>query len=124
MRCLVVLQDECWAVLCSLTNKAHILNEEIAGTRVYISLLPAYTSILFSSRIIPNDRILISTSHDLPKTTPLIPKYTHNLHNFVLSFWASFRYMQLYHNANVLDVDSLSTHSDGNKGQQQRKGEA
>jgi hypothetical protein len=31
--------------------------------------------------------------------------------------------MQLYHNANVSDVDSLSTHSDGTKGQQQRKGE-
>jgi len=40
-----------------------------------------------------------------------------------LSFWASFRYMQLYHNANVSDVDLFSTHSDGTKGQQQRKGE-
>jgi len=26
MRCLVILQDECWAVLCSLTNKTHKLN--------------------------------------------------------------------------------------------------
>jgi hypothetical protein len=31
--------------------------------------------------------------------------------------------MQLYHNANVSDIDSFSTHSDGTKGQQQRKGE-
>jgi hypothetical protein len=31
--------------------------------------------------------------------------------------------MQLYHNANALDVDSFSTHSDGTKGQRQRKGE-
>ena len=31
--------------------------------------------------------------------------------------------MQLYHNANVSDVDSFSTYSDGTKGQQQRKGE-
>jgi hypothetical protein len=31
--------------------------------------------------------------------------------------------MQLYHNADVSEVDSLSTHSDGTKGQQQRKGE-
>jgi len=31
--------------------------------------------------------------------------------------------MQLYHNANVSDVDSFSTHSDGTKGQQQRKEE-
>ena len=76
MRCLVVLQDEGWAVLCSLTNKTHKLNQEIAGTRVYISRLPAYTSILFSSRIIHTDSILISTSRDLHKTTPLVPKHT------------------------------------------------
>jgi hypothetical protein len=31
--------------------------------------------------------------------------------------------MQLYHNANLSDVDSFSTHSDGTKGQQQRTGE-
>jgi hypothetical protein len=31
--------------------------------------------------------------------------------------------MQLYHNANFSDVDSFSTHSDGTKGQQQRKRE-
>jgi len=31
--------------------------------------------------------------------------------------------MQLYHNANVSDVDSLSTHSDGTKWQQKWKGE-
>jgi hypothetical protein len=31
--------------------------------------------------------------------------------------------MQLYHNANVSDVYSLSTHSDGPKGQKQTKGE-
>jgi hypothetical protein len=31
--------------------------------------------------------------------------------------------MQLYHNANVSDVDSFSTPSDGTKGQQQRTGE-
>jgi hypothetical protein len=30
--------------------------------------------------------------------------------------------MQLYHNAKIADVDSLSTHSDGTEGQQQRKG--
>jgi hypothetical protein len=59
-----------------------------------------------------------------PKQYLLFQNTPNNLYNFVLSFWASFRYMQLYHNANVLDVDSLSTHSDGTKGQQQRKGEA
>jgi len=46
-----------------------------------------------------------------------------NLHNFVFSLWACFHYMPLYHNTKALDVDSFSTHSDGTKGQQHRKGE-
>ena len=46
-----------------------------------------------------------------------------NLHICVLSLRASFRSMQLYHNANVSDVDSFSTHSNGTKAQQQRKAE-
>jgi len=29
--------------------------------------------------------------------------------------------MQMYHNANIFDVDSITTHSDGTKGHQQRK---
>jgi len=32
-------------------NQQNKLNQEIAGTRIYISLLPAFTTILFSSRI-------------------------------------------------------------------------
>jgi len=126
VRCLVDVQDEGWAVMCSLTNKTHKLNQDITRTQVYISLLPAYTSFLFSARGIHTDRILISTSHDLPKTMPLVPThpitYT-TLYFPSLSLWASFRYMQLYHNATVADVDSLSTHRDGTKRQQQRKGE-
>jgi len=31
--------------------------------------------------------------------------------------------MQLYHNGNTSDVDSISTHSDGTKGQPERKGD-
>ena len=72
----MVLQDEDWAVLCLLTNKAHKLNQEIAGTQAYISLVPAYTSFLFSFCIIPTDTILILTSHDLHNTAPLVPKHT------------------------------------------------
>jgi len=123
MRCLVALQDEGWAVLCSLTNKSHNLNQEIAGTQVYISLLPAYTSFLCSCPIIHSDRILISTSRALHKTTPPIPKHTRLPQNLVLSLWPSFRYMQLYHNADISDVDSFSTHCDGTKGQHQGEGE-
>jgi len=46
-----------------------------------------------------------------------------NLHNFVRSVRALFRYMQLYYHANASDVDSFSTHGDGTKGQPQMKGE-
>jgi len=45
-----------------------------------------------------------------------------NLPNSVFCLWASFRYMPLYHNANVLDVDSFSTQSNCTKGQLERKG--
>jgi hypothetical protein len=72
----VVLHKEGWAVLYSLTNKTHKLNQDITATRVYVSILPVYTSIFFSSCIIHTDSILIPTSHDLQKTTPLIPKHT------------------------------------------------
>jgi hypothetical protein len=76
MKCLVVVQDEGWAVLCSLTKGTQDMNQ-IAATRVYISLLPAFTSILFSSRIYHTASILKSRDTcDLHKTTPLVPKHT------------------------------------------------
>jgi len=46
-----------------------------------------------------------------------------NLHHFVRSHWACFHSIQLCHNAKASDVDSFSTHSDGARGQPQRKGE-
>jgi hypothetical protein len=76
MRWYVVLQDEGWAVLCLLTNETYKLNQEPAGTQVYISLLSAYTSFLFSSCIIHTNSTLIWTSRDFQKTTPLVPKHT------------------------------------------------
>ena len=45
-----------------------------------------------------------------------------NLHNVVVSLWASFRYVQRYHNANGSDVGSYPTRSDGTKGQPKEKG--
>jgi len=57
------------------------------------------------------------------KSHLLFQNIPYNLHHFVRSLWASFRYVQLYHNANTLHVDSFSTSSDGSKGQPQRKGE-
>jgi len=123
MRCLVVLPDEGSAVLSSLTNKTNKFTQEIAGTRVYISLLPAYTSFLFSSCIIQTSSILISTSREWYKKPLSFQNTPDNLYNFVLSLWASFCYMQQYHIANTSDVDLFLTHSDGTKGQQQRNGE-
>ena len=64
----------------------------------------------------------MSTSRDLHKITTLVPKHTRyatQLSTLPLGFLP----LQLYHNANVSDVDSVSTHSDGTKGQLQRKGE-
>ena len=123
MTCLVVLQDDGWAIWTLLTNKTRKLNQEIAHTRVYISLLPAYTSFPISSRIIHTNSILISTSCDLYKSMPLDPKHA-RLPTQLCTF--SLRILLLhaiYHNANVSDVASSSTHSDGTKWQQIKKGE-
>jgi len=49
--CLVVLQDESWAILYLITNKTHKLNKAIASTQVYISHLSTNTFFLFSSGI-------------------------------------------------------------------------
>jgi hypothetical protein len=72
----VNLQDEAWAVLYSLTNTMQKLNQEMAGTREYISLLPTYTPLVCFSQIVYNANILVSTLHDLHKTKPLVPKHT------------------------------------------------
>jgi hypothetical protein len=130
MRCLVVVQDEGWAVLCSLTNKMQNMNH-IAGTRVYISLISAYTSITFSSCIThtgSNYTHCQHPEHSQHHVTCTIQCLSfqntpENLQNFVRSLWAWFRYVQLYHDANSLDVDSFSTSSDGTKVQPQRQGE-
>jgi hypothetical protein len=75
MNCLVVVHDDYLAVLCSITNKTQDM-KQITETRVYISLLPAFTSILSSSHIIYTDSILNSTLHNLHKTQPLVLKHT------------------------------------------------
>ena len=48
MKCLFIVEDAGWAVLCSLTNKTQDINQ-IPGILVYLSLLPAVTSMFFSS---------------------------------------------------------------------------
>ena len=134
MRCLVVVQEEGWAVLCSLTNETqdmnqmhHILQLEPRNRRNWSIYIP-------SSRLHPLSFLLpyyehrqhpeLSQNHvTCPKQRLSFQTTPDNLHNFVLSFRSFFRYMQLYHNANASDVDSFSTHSDGSKEQLQRKWE-
>jgi len=91
MKCLVAVQDESWAVLCSLTNKTQDINPN-AGTGVFLSLLPAYTSNIFSSHIEHTGSILnylnitwlaqnnasCSKSHPITYTT----LYVHSGHPF------------------------------------------
>jgi hypothetical protein len=48
----------------------------------------------------------------------------YNLHNFLHSLGACFRYIQLYLNANALYVDQFSTRCNGTKLQLYRKGKS
>jgi hypothetical protein len=48
MRCLVVLQDEAWAVLCLLTNKSHKLNLEPRNHRNWSIYIPSSSLHLLS----------------------------------------------------------------------------
>jgi hypothetical protein len=61
IRCLVVVQVEGLPILCSLTNDRYDMNQ-IAGTRVYISLLPANTSIICSFHITYTGSIVTALS--------------------------------------------------------------
>jgi len=97
------------------------LNQELSGTGVHISILPTYTSILFSSGTkthceypeLSRQHVTCTKQHlSFQNTTDI-------LYNFSGSVWASFCYMQLYHNATASDVDSFLTHSDGTKRQAQ-----
>jgi len=66
----------------------------------------------------------LSRHHETGTKQPLSFQNTpNNLHNFVPSLWASFRYVLLYHNANASDLDWFSTRSDGTNRQPQRQGE-
>jgi len=128
VRFMVVVPDSGWAVICSLTNKTQDMNQ-IAETRVYISLLPAYSSNLFWSRIkhtagdeshhqhpeLSRHHMTCTKSFLSFRNTP------DNLHNFVRSLCASFWYIQLYHNANASDVDLFSNRSNGTKRHPQTK---
>ena len=119
------MHDEGGAILCSLANKTQHINQ-IAGTRLYIFLLPTYTSILFSSRMKHTASILnylditrLAQHNASRSKTHRITYTTLYVHSGLPS--ATF---QLYYNANTLHVDSFSTRSDGIKGQPQWKEEA
>jgi len=64
------------ADLWSINNKTRDI-DQIAGTRVYITNLPAYTSIRFSQVFnTPPASSTLSISHHLHNTIPLVPNHT------------------------------------------------
>jgi len=73
VRCSVVVQYEGCAVLYSLTNRTQDMYQ-IAGTRVYISLLPAYTSILFCSRLHLHSFLFLYWTHRQHQLAAMAPK--------------------------------------------------
>ena len=134
MRCLVVVQEQRWAILCALTNKMqnmnqkyHILQVEPRNRRnssIYIPSSRLHLLSLFLPYFTHRQHQELSRHHvTCTKQRFSFQNTADNLHIFALSLWASFCYMQLYHNANASDVDSILSHTNGTKGQLQRKGE-
>jgi len=134
MSCLVVVQDESWAILCWLIKNMQDMNQTYHISQVELR------NRRNSSIVIPCTRLHLHSllhpcsthcqhsevSRDLMTCTKQHLSFQFkpdNLQSFVCSLWASICYMQLYHNANASDVDSYSTHSDSTKGQPQRRGE-
>jgi len=122
MRCLEDVQDEGWAVLFLFTNKpgwTKILHE-----LDYIFLFfPSSPPLSFPSVLnIPPAFWTLSIWRDMHIRTPLNPKFTPLPTQLLHSLWAFFCQMELYHNTNVSDVDSSSTHSDSTKEQLHSRG--
>jgi len=132
-RCLVVGHDEGLAILCLLTNQIQNMNQnypilqgEPRNSRkssVYIPSSRLHFVSLFLIYLTHCQHLELS-QHHLTCTQCRLPfQYTpDNQHNFVHSLWDSFHYIQLYHNANALEVDPFSTHSDGTSGRRQTEG--
>jgi len=127
MRCLVVVHNEGRAVLCSLTNNTqnmtqnkHISQVEPRNRRnsgIYSPSSRLHLHSLFllywthgQHPELSRHQVFSIKWHLSFQNTPV------NLHNSVHLLRASFRYMQLYHNADASDVESFSTNSDGTKG--------
>jgi hypothetical protein len=117
IRSLVVLQDEGWAILYLLTNKAHKLNLEPRNRRnssIYIPSSRLHLHSLFlpyyTHRRDPDLDITCLAHNNASRSK------THLITFTICSLPLGLRLVQLYYNANVLDVDSFSTHSDGTKG--------
>ena len=135
MRCLVVGQVEGRSVLCSLTNNMQDMNPNYHISQVErrnlrnLSINIPSSCLHLLSLFLPNDthRQHSDLSHhhvSCAKQCLSFPNTPDNLYHFVLSLWAAFRYMQLYHNTKASDVYSFSIHSNGTKGQPERKGES
>jgi len=87
IRCLAVFQDEGWAILCSLSNKTQDMNpnhdisqvepRNCRNSRIYIFFfLPTPPFSIPPVIYTPSASCAISTSRDLYKIMPLVPKHT------------------------------------------------
>jgi len=134
MKFVMVVHCEGWSVLCSSTNKTQDMNHNDHISQVEPSNRQNSGVYILSSRL---HLISVFVSYDTHRQHPelsqhhlrctkqrlLVQHTPDNLHNSVLSLWASFHYMKLHHNANASDVGSFSTHIDGATGYPQTQGE-
>jgi len=122
--CLVDVQDECWAVLRSVRREINAYKSNRRNSSIFI----ASSCLLLHSLCLPYVRhrrhAQLCRHHVTCTKQPVsFQNTTDTLHKFECSLWARFHYKKLYHNVTASDVDSFSTHSDGTKGQPERKGE-
>ena len=130
----MVVQDEGWAVLCSFTNQRQDMNQNYDISQV------EPRNCRNSSLYIPSSRLNFHSvflwyytyrqhpelsQHHLTCTKQRLSfeNTPDNLQNVARPLSASFRYLQLYYNANAWNVDSFSTGSNGTEGKPQRNAE-
>lgn len=121
MRCLVVVQDNGWAALCSISNKTQSINQHYHISQVQPRNRRNSSICFSSSRLTLHSLSLLYWKHhqhpELSRHYATWTKYgvsfqntPDNIHNFLSFTSAAFCYMQLYCNANDWNVDSFSTH--------------
>jgi len=120
----VDVQDECWAVSRSVMNEMNAYKSNRRNSSIYIASSCLQLHSLCLQYFTHRRRAQLCRHHvTCTKQSLSFQNTPDNLHKFECSLCARFHYMKLYHNGTALDIDSFSTHSDGTKGQPERKGE-